>query len=174
MGKNLFIAEKPSVAQEFAKALHEEYKRNDGYLESDKSVVTWCVGHLVTMSYPEMYDESLKKWSLDPLPFLPKEYKYEIIPNVKKQFEIVKSLLLRDDVTCIYICTDSGREGEYIYRLVDMMAKVPAEKVRRRVWIDSQTEEEIKRGIEKAETWDKYDNLSDAAFCAQKKITLWE
>lgn len=172
MGKNLFIAEKPSVAQEFAKALHEEYKRNDGYLESDKSVVTWCVGHLVTMSYPEMYDESLKKWSLDPLPFLPKEYKYEIIPNVKKQFEIVKSLLLRDDVTCIYICTDSGREGEYIYRLVDMMAKVPAEKVRRRVWIDSQTEEEIKRGIEKAETWDKYDNLSDAAFLRAKEDYL--
>ncbi len=172
MGKNLFIAEKPSVAQEFAKALHEDYKRKDGFLESEKSVVTWCVGHLVTMSYPESYDESLKKWSLEPLPFLPKEYRYEIIPTVKKQFEIVKELLLREDVTCIYICTDSGREGEYIYRLVDMMARVPKEKVRRRVWIDSQTEEEIKRGIEKAETWDKYNDLSDAAFLRAKEDYL--
>ncbi|MCR5154497.1 MAG: type IA DNA topoisomerase, partial [Lachnospiraceae bacterium] len=130
MGKKLYIAEKPSVAQEFAKALKQNFRRADGYQESEESVVTWCVGHLVTMSYPESYDPALKKWAVETLPFLPKEYKYEIIPDVKKQFEIVKTQLNRKDVDCIYICTDSGREGEYIYRLVDMMAEVPAEKVR--------------------------------------------
>ena len=147
MGKSLFIAEKPSVAQEFAKALGVQGRRQDGYIESEKAVVTWCVGHLVTMSYPEVYDASLKKWTLNTLPFIPKEYKYEVIPAVKKQFEIVKNLLNREDVDTIYVCTDSGREGEYIYRLVEQMAGVK-NKVRKRVWIDSQTEEEIKRGVE--------------------------
>ncbi len=172
MGKRLFIAEKPSVAQEFAKALHEDFARKDGYQESANTVVTWCVGHLVTMSYPEVYDPALAKWRFETLPFLPKEYKYEIIPAVKKQFDIVKGLLNRADVDVIYICTDSGREGEYIYRLVDMMAQVPASKVRKRVWIDSQTEEEIKRGIDTAKTWDAYDNLSDAAFLRAKEDYL--
>ncbi len=172
MGKRLFIAEKPSVAQEFAKALHENFSRQNGYQESENTVVTWCVGHLVTMSYPDAYDPELAKWRFETLPFLPEKYKYEIIPNVKAQFNIVKGLLCRPDVETIYICTDSGREGEYIYRLVDMMAEVPAEKVRKRVWIDSQTEEEIKRGIDTAKTWDAYDNLSEAAFLRAKEDYL--
>ena len=132
MGKSVYIAEKPSVAQEFAKALKLNTKRRDGYLESDEAIVTWCVGHLVTMSYPEVYDPKLKKWSLDTLPFLPEEFKYELIDDVKKQFRIVERLLNREDVTCIYVCTDSGREGEYIYRLVDQMAHV-GDKDKRRV-----------------------------------------
>jgi len=172
MGKKLFIAEKPSVAQEFAKALKENFTRKDGYQESSESVVTWCVGHLVTMSYPEVYDPALKKWAVETLPFLPKEYKYELIPAVEKQFQIVKSLLLRSDVDCIYICTDSGREGEYIYRLVDQMAGVPAGKERRRVWIDSQTEEEILRGIREAKLWTEYDNLSSSAYLRAKEDYL--
>ncbi len=172
MGKNLYIAEKPSVAQEFAKALKENFSGKDGYRESDNSVVTWCVGHLITMSYPEVYDPELKRWTEKTLPFLPKEYKYEIIENVKKQFEIVKGLLNRQDIDCIYICTDSGREGEYIYRLVDMMAGVPKEKKRKRVWIDSQTEEEVLRGIREAKDWSEYDNLSDAAFLRAKEDYL--
>jgi len=172
MSKKLFIAEKPSVAQEFAKALKQNFSRKDGYQESNESVVTWCVGHLVTMSYPEVYDPALKKWAVETLPFLPKEYKYELIPAVEKQFKIVKSLLNREDVDCIYICTDSGREGEYIYRLVDQMAKVPASKERRRVWIDSQTEEEILRGIREAKLWTEYDNLSDSAYLRAKEDYL--
>lgn len=172
MSKKLFIAEKPSVAQEFAKALKQNFSRKDGYQESDESVVTWCVGHLVTMSYPESYDPALKKWAVETLPFLPKEYKYELIPAVEKQFKIVKGLLNREDVDCIYICTDSGREGEYIYRLVDQMAKVPAGKERRRVWIDSQTEEEILRGIREAKLWTEYDNLSDSAYLRAKEDYL--
>ena len=172
MSKKLFIAEKPSVAQEFAKALKQNFSRRDGYQESAESVVTWCVGHLVTMSYPESYDPALKKWAVETLPFLPKEYKYELIPAVEKQFNIVKSLLLREDVDCIYICTDSGREGEYIYRLVDQMAGVPAAKERRRVWIDSQTEEEILRGIREAKLWDEYNNLSDSAYLRAKEDYL--
>ncbi len=172
MSKKLFIAEKPSVAQEFAKALKQNFSRKDGYQESNESVVTWCVGHLVTMSYPEVYDPALKKWAVETLPFLPKEYKYELIPSVEKQFKIVKSLLNREDVDCIYICTDSGREGEYIYRLVDQMAKVPANKERRRVWIDSQTEEEILRGIREAKLWTEYDNLSDSAYLRAKEDYL--
>ncbi len=172
MSKNLFIAEKPSVAQEFAKALKQNFSRKDGYQESAESVVTWCVGHLVTMSYPESYDPALKKWAVETLPFLPKEYKYELIPAVEKQFQIVKSLLLREDISCIYICTDSGREGEYIYRLVDQMAGVPKEKERRRVWIDSQTEEEILRGIREAKLWDEYNNLSDSAYLRAKEDYL--
>ena len=172
MSKNLFIAEKPSVAQEFAKALHLDFKRKDGYLEADDAIVTWCVGHLVTMSYPEVYDMALKRWSLDTLPFLPKEYKYEVIPAVAKQFGIVKELLRRKDVTCIYVCTDSGREGEYIYRLVDEMANVPAEKEKRRVWIDSQTEEEILRGIKEAKLLSEYNALSDAAYLRAKEDYL--
>lgn len=172
MSKKLFIAEKPSVAQEFAKALKQNFSRKDGYQESNESVVTWCVGHLVTMSYPESYDPALKKWAVETLPFLPKEYKYELIPAVEKQFNIVKGLLNREDVDCIYICTDSGREGEYIYRLVDQMAKVPAGKERRRVWIDSQTEEEILRGIREAKLWTEYDNLSDSAYLRAKEDYL--
>lgn len=170
--KALYIAEKPSVAQEFAKALHENMQRHEGYLECGNAVVTWCVGHLVTMSYPEVYDASLKRWSFQTLPFLPKEYKYEVIPSAAKQFNIVKGLLNREDVGCIYICTDSGREGEYIYRLVDQMAGVPASKERKRVWIDSQTEEEILRGIKEAKPMKEYDNLSNAAYLRAKEDYL--
>lgn len=169
--KKLFIAEKPSVATEFAKALKVPTGRKNGYLEGEDIIVTWCVGHLVTMSYPEKYDERLKRWSLDTLPFLPKEFKYEIIDGVKTQFAIVSNLLNREDVDTIYICTDSGREGEYIYRLVDMMAKVEG-KIRKRVWIDSQTEEEILRGIREAKDWSHYDNLSSAAFLRAKEDYL--
>lgn len=172
MSVNLYIAEKPSVAIEFAKALKITGKKQDGFIESGNSIVTWCVGHLVTMSYPEAYDPALKKWSMDPLPFLPKDFKYEIIPNVKKQFQIVKGLLNRRDVSTIYVCTDSGREGEYIYRLVDQMAKVPNTKVKKRVWIDSQTEEEILRGIKEAKLLSDYDNLSDSAYLRAKEDYL--
>ena len=171
MSKALFIAEKPSVAQEFAKALKVQTSRKDGYLESENTVITWCVGHLVTMSYPEKYDEKLKKWSLETLPFLPKEFKYEVIPGVKKQFDIVKGLLNRQDVDTIYVCTDSGREGEYIYRLVAMMAGV-RNKTQKRVWIDSQTEEEILRGIREAKDIHAYDNLSASAYLRAKEDYL--
>ena len=171
MAKALYIAEKPSVAQEFAKALKINGQRKDGYLESDDSVVTWCVGHLVTMSYPEKYDIKFKRWSLDTLPFLPREFKYEVIPGVKKQFEIVKGLLNRPDVDTIYVCTDSGREGEYIYRLVAQMAGVKG-KVQKRVWIDSQTEEEILRGIREAKDISEYDNLAASAYLRAKEDYL--
>ncbi len=172
MAKSVFIAEKPSVAREFAKALKMPAGRGaDGYIENGEYIVTWCVGHLVTMSYPEAYDKALKKWSLQTLPFLPKEWKYEIIDGVKKQFNIVKGILNRDDVDTIYICTDSGREGEYIYRLVDMMAQVK-DKVRKRVWIDSQTEEEILKGIQNAKDWSEYDNLSESAYLRAKEDYL--
>lgn len=171
MSKALYIAEKPSVAQEFAKALKIKGARHDGYLESEEAVVTWCVGHLVTMSYPEKYDERLKRWSIDTLPFLPGEFKYEIIPAVKKQFQIVSKLLKRSDISCIYVCTDSGREGEYIYRLVEMMSGVKG-KERRRVWIDSQTEEEILRGIREAKDLSEYDRLSDSAYLRAKEDYL--
>ena len=169
--KQLFIAEKPSVAQEFAKALKEPMKRGDGYLESDSYLVTWCVGHLVTMSYPEVYDPKYKRWSLNTLPFLPEQFLYEVIPAVKKQFQIVSRLLNRSDVDVIYVCTDSGREGEYIYRLVEQMAGVKG-KQRRRVWIDSQTEEEIHRGIAEAKDLSCYDNLSSAAYLRAKEDYL--
>jgi len=169
--KKLFITEKPSVAAEFAKALKVPTGRKNGYLEGDSVIVTWCVGHLITMSYPEKYDEKFRRWSLDTLPFLPKEFKYEVIDGVKKQFETISSLLNREDIDTIYICTDSGREGEYIYRLVDMMANVKG-KVRKRVWIDSQTEEEIRRGIKDAKDWSYYDNLSAAAFLRAKEDYL--
>lgn len=172
MSKSVYIAEKPSVAQEFAKALKINGKRRDGYLESEDSIVTWCVGHLVTMSYPEVYDASLKKWSYDTIPFLPDTYLYEVIPAVQKQFEIVKGLLNREDVSTIYVCTDSGREGEYIYRLVDQLAAVPATKDKRRVWIDSQTEEEILRGIREAKPLSSYDNLSASAYLRAKEDYL--
>ena len=152
------------MAQEFAKALKCNFKKKDGYMEAEDAVVTWCVGHLVTMSYPEVYDPALKRWTLETLPFLPQEFKYEVIPSVSKQFNIVKGLLNRADVERIYVCTDSGREGEYIYRLVDQMAGVPATKDKRRVWIDSQTEEEILRGIKNAKPIADYDHLSDAAY----------
>ena len=171
MSKSLFIAEKPSVAQEFAKALKVNAQRRDGYLESENTIVTWCVGHLVTMSYPEVYDIKYKRWSLETLPFLPGEFKYEVIPAVKKQFEIVKGLLNRPDVTTIYVCTDSGREGEYIYRLVAQMAGVKG-KQERRVWIDSQTEEEILRGIKEAKDLSAYDNLSASAYLRAKEDYL--
>ncbi|MCI9339363.1 MAG: type IA DNA topoisomerase [Dorea sp.] len=171
MGKSLYIAEKPSVAQEFAKALKIKARRGDGYLESEEAVVTWCVGHLVTMSYPEVYDPSLKRWSLETLPFIPKEFKYEVIPAVAKQFKIVSGLLTRKDVERIYVCTDSGREGEYIYRLVEQKAGVRG-KERRRVWIDSQTEEEILRGIREAKDLKEYDNLSASAYLRAKEDYL--
>ena len=161
--KNLYIAEKPSVARQFADVLGVKGNAGNGYLESDTAVVTWCVGHLVTMSYPEVYDPNLKKWSLSTIPFIPTEYKYEVLPDTKKQFNIVAGLLTRDDIGCIYVATDSGREGEYIYRLVDSMAHVTG-KEKRRVWIDSQTEEEILRGIREAEPLSEYDSLSDAAY----------
>lgn len=171
MSKALYIAEKPSVAQEFAKALKINGQRRDGYLESQDSMVTWCVGHLVTMSYPEKYDIKYKRWSLDTLPFLPREFKYEVIPGVQKQFEIVKGLLNREDVDTIYVCTDSGREGEYIYRLVAQMAGVHGKK-EKRVWIDSQTEEEIMRGIREAKDLSAYDNLSASAYLRAKEDYL--
>lgn len=171
MGKSLYIAEKPSVAQEFAKALHLTTKRKDGYLEADNAIVTWCVGHLVTMSYPEEYDPSLKRWNLETLPFIPQEFKYEVIPAVAKQFKIVAGLLNRKDVDTIYVCTDSGREGEYIYRLVEQEAHVQGKK-RRRVWIDSQTEEEILRGIREAKDLSEYDNLSASAYLRAKEDYL--
>ena len=161
--KNLYIAEKPSVARQFADVLGVKGNAGNGYLESDTAVVTWCVGHLVTMSYPEVYDPNLKKWSLSTIPFIPTEYKYEVLPDTKKQFNIVAGLLTRDDIGCIYVATDSGREGEYIYRLVDSMAHVIG-KEKRRVWIDSQTEEEILRGIREAKPLSEYDSLSDAAY----------
>lgn len=171
MGKSVYIAEKPSVAQEFAKALKLNTKRRDGYLESDEAIVTWCVGHLVTMSYPEEYDPALKKWNLQTLPFIPEEFKYEVIPSVAKQFQIVSAILNREDVDTIYVCTDSGREGEYIYRLVEQEAHVEGKK-RRRVWIDSQTEEEILRGIREAKDLSEYDNLGASAYLRAKEDYL--
>ena len=169
--KALFITEKPSVAREFAAALNINAKNRDGYMEGDKAVITWCVGHLVTMSYPEEYDPALKKWSLQTLPFIPSEFKYEVIPSVAKQFQIVSSLLNREDVDTIYVCTDSGREGEYIYRLVAQMAGVRGKK-EKRVWIDSQTEEEIMRGIREAKDLSAYDNLSASAYLRAKEDYL--
>ena len=166
--KNLYIAEKPSVAREFAKALGiknaDKTGSREGFIESDDSIITWCVGHLITMSYPESYNPELKKWSMQTIPFIPEEYKYEVIKPAENQFNVVTRLLNRDDVECIYVCTDSGREGEYIYRLVDMEAKVGDKKKKKRVWIDSQTEEEILRGIKEAKDLSEYDNLSDSAF----------
>lgn len=171
MGKSLFIAEKPSVAREFAKALGYRMQNRDGYMESEEAVVTWCVGHLVTMSYPEKYDQKYKRWSLDTLPFIPREFKYEVIEGVKKQFEIVSGLLKREDIETIYVCTDSGREGEYIYRLVERQSGVTGKK-RRRVWIDSQTQEEILRGIREAKDLSAYDNLCEAAYLRAKEDYL--
>ena len=171
MGKSVYIAEKPSVAQEFAKALKLKTRRGDGFLESEEAIVTWCVGHLVTMSYPEEYDPALKRWSLNTLPFIPEEFKYEVIPAVAKQFRIVSDILNREDVERIYVCTDSGREGEYIYRLVEQQAHVTG-KERRRVWIDSQTEEEILRGIREAKDLSEYDNLSASAYLRAKEDYL--
>ncbi|MCQ2518464.1 MAG: DNA topoisomerase [Lachnospiraceae bacterium] len=171
MGKAVYIAEKPSVANEFAKALKEDLATKDGYKEGPNSIVTWCVGHLVSMSYPESYDPALKKWSFDTIPFIPTEYKYEVIGSVTKQFKIVSGLLNRDDVDTIYVCTDSGREGEYIYRLVEQQAHVTGKK-RLRVWIDSQTEEEILRGIREAKDLSEYDNLSAAAYLRAKEDYL--
>lgn len=169
--KRVYIAEKPSVAQAFAKALSINGKRSDGYIESDEAIVTWCVGHLVSMSYPEAYDESLKKWNLSTIPFLPDSFRYEVIDSVKKQFRVVSAILNRDDVDTIYVCTDAGREGEYIYRLVEMQAQVKG-KMRKRVWIDSQTDEEIKRGVREAKDLAEYDNLSAAAFLRAKEDYL--
>jgi len=170
--KKLFIAEKPSVAQQFADALKVKGSRKDGYIEDDSYIVTWCVGHLVAMSYPEAYDEKLKRWSMDTIPFVPDSYKYEVIPAVSKQFKVVSGLLNREDVDTIYVCTDSGREGEYIYRLVDKQAKVSDKKDKRRVWIDSQTEEEILRGIKEAKPLSEYDNLGCAAYLRAKEDYL--
>ena len=171
MAKNLLITEKPSVAMEFAKVLKCGGNRKDGYIESETWIITWCVGHLVTMSYPEKYDENLKFWRLDTLPFMPKEYKYEVIPSVERQYNVVKSLLTREDVGCIYVATDSGREGEYIYRLVENQVGVK-DKKRKRVWIDSQTEEEIKRGIDEAKDLSSYDSLCSSAYLRAKEDYL--
>ncbi len=171
MGKSLFIAEKPSVAKEFAKALGYSMKNRDGFMESEEAVITWCVGHLVTMSYPEKYDERYRRWSFDTLPFIPREFQYEVIDSVKKQFGIVSGLLKRQDVETIYVCTDSGREGEYIYRLVEKQAGVTG-KTQKRVWIDSQTEEEIRRGIREAKDLSAYDNLGEAAYLRAKEDYL--
>ena len=172
MGKKLIITEKPSVAREFAKALNQNMKSKDGYIESEDYIITWCVGHLVTMSYPDAYDEALKRWSMDTLPFIPKEYKYEIIDNVKKQFSIVKQLFHREDVDVIYNAGDSGREGEYIQRLVLMMAGYNGKAQLKRIWIDSQTEDEILRGIREAKDSSAYDNLSNAAYLRAKEDYL--
>ena len=171
MSKNILITEKPSVAQEFAKVLNVNTTRKDGYLEAENWIITWCVGHLVTMSYPEKYDEKMKLWRLDTLPFMPKEYKYEVIPNVQKQFNTIQMLLNREDISTIYVATDSGREGEYIYRLVDQMIGVKG-KERKRVWIDSQTEEEIKKGIREAKELTEYDSLADSAYLRAKEDYL--
>lgn len=168
----VLITEKPSVAMEFAKALKINTTRKNGYIEGKDWIITWCVGHLVTMSYPEKYDENLKRWTLNTLPFLPKEYKYEVIPAVEKQFNTIKVLLTREDITEIYIATDSGREGEYIYRLVDSMIGIPENKIRKRVWIDSQTEEEILKGIKEAKDWKEYNSLSDSAYLRAKEDYL--
>ena len=168
MGKALFVAEKPSVAMDFVKLLKVDGKRNNGFIESEKAVFTWCVGHMVTMSYPESYDEKLKYWNLRDLPFLPEKYKYEVINSAKEQFNVVKNLLNRDDITKIYVCTDSGREGEYIYRLVDDLSGNP-QKEKLRVWIDSQTEEEIKRGIKEAKPLDEYNSLAHSAYLRAKE-----
>ncbi len=169
--KKLLITEKPSVAMEFAKVLKVGTNRKNGYIENEEWVITWCVGHLVTMSYPEKYDENLKFWRLDTLPFIPDEFKYEVIPNVQKQFDIIKGLLIREDIDTIYVSTDSGREGEYIYRLVDQMIGVQGKK-KKRVWIDSQTEEEILRGIKEAKDLSEYDSLSDSAYLRAKEDYL--
>ena len=171
MTKKLLITEKPSVAMEFAKVLNVNGVRKNGYLESNEWVITWCVGHLVTMSYPDKYDEKFKFWRLDTLPFLPKEYKYELIPAVENQFNIIKSLFEREDISTIYVCTDSGREGEYIYRLVEQMTGVKG-KEEKRVWIDSQTEEEMLRGIKEAKDLKEYNSLSDAAYLRAKEDYL--
>ena len=171
MGKKVIIAEKPSVAREFAKVLNINGKNQNGYIESEEYIVTWCVGHLVTMSYPEKYDEKLRYWNLKTLPFIPEQFKYEIIDNVSKQFDIISNILNREDVETIYVCTDSGREGEYIYRLVDEMAGSP-KKDKRRVWIDSQTEEAIKEGIATAKKLEEYDSLSDSAYLRAKEDYL--
>lgn len=171
MGKKVIIAEKPSVAKEFARVLKVNGKPNDGYIESDEYIVTWCVGHLITMSYPEKYDEKLRSWNLSTLPFIPKEFKYEVIDSVSKQFDIVKNILTREDVSTIYVCTDSGREGEYIYRLVDLMCGIP-NKEKKRVWIDSQTEESILNGIKDAKDISFYNDLSDSAFLRAKEDYL--
>ena len=169
--KNLLITEKPSVAMEFAKVLKLGNNRKNGYIENENWVITWCVGHLVTMSYPEKYDEKLKFWRLDTLPFIPEEFKYEVIPQVQKQFEIIKCLLKREDIDTIYVGTDSGREGEYIYRLVDQMIGIE-NKTKKRVWIDSQTEEEILRGIKEAKDLSEYDSLSNSAYLRAKEDYL--
>ncbi|MDO5475691.1 MAG: DNA topoisomerase [Eubacteriales bacterium] len=161
--KTVYIAEKPSVARAFAAALGKNFRNADGYMESGDTIVTWCVGHLVSMSYPDAYDASLKKWSLATIPFIPDRYRYQVIDGVKKQFGIVKRILTDPEVETIYICTDSGREGEYIYRLVAMQAGVKGKK-ELRVWIDSQTEAEILRGIRDAKPSSSYDNLGAAAY----------
>lgn len=157
---------------EFAKALKITTNRKNGYLESENWIITWCVGHLVTMSYPDKYDEKLKLWRLETLPFIPEDWKYEIIPQVANQFNIVKELMQREDIEEIYNAGDSGREGEYIQRLVFMMAKPNPKAKMKRVWIDSQTEEEIIRGIREAKDLSEYDSLSDSAYLRAKEDYL--
>ena len=172
MGKSLIITEKPSVAREFAKALGENTVNRDGYMESENYIITWCVGHLVTMCYPDAYDEALKRWSFDTIPFIPSEYKYQVIDNVKKQFGIIKGLFHRRDVDVIYNAGDSGREGEYIQRLVKQEAGCRPEIIWKRVWIDSQTEDEIRRGVRDAKDMGEYDNLSASAYLRAKEDYL--
>ena len=171
MPKSLFIAEKPSVARSFAGVLKENMAREEGYLESKNYIVTWCVGHLVTMSYPDRYDEAYKKWDAAMLPFLPEKFLYEIIPGSARQFAVVSELLNREDVGTVFVCTDSGREGEYIYRLVAQEAGIKG-KVEKRVWIDSQTEEEMLRGIKEAKLLSEYDDLAASAYLRAKEDYL--
>ncbi|MBO5999422.1 MAG: type IA DNA topoisomerase [Lachnospiraceae bacterium] len=171
MSKRIFISEKPSVGREFAAALGENFQRRDGYLESDKSIITWCVGHLVTMSYPEAYDEKYKKWSMSTIPFIPETYRYQVIDSVKKQYQTVKKLLTSPETDTIFICTDSGREGEYIYRLIADSCGI-GNKKQLRVWIDSQTKDEILRGIREARDDSEYDHLASAAYLRAKEDYL--
>ena len=158
MAKSLIITEKPSVAQEFARILGVS-GRNDGYIENSDYVITWCVGHLVEMVYPEVYDEKYKKWKLEDLPFLPKEYKYDVIPAVSRQYDVVHKMLHREDIDTVYWAGDAGKEGQTIEENIRMYGGVREGMKELRVWIDSQTEEEIKRGIREAKPMSDYANL---------------
>lgn len=163
MGKTLIITEKPSVAQDYARILGVSGKK-DGYIENSNYVITWCIGHLIALSYPEKYNPAMKKWSLDTLPFLPTEYKYEVISSVKKQYNIVHKMLHRQDIDIVYWAGDSGREGQYIEALIRDKGGVRKGIVEKRIWIDSQTDEEIKNGIKNAKPMSAYDNMSASGY----------